>query len=341
MKLEVEIARLSMSQNASAVQEAVAAPAFEDLSCIMPAVDAVSVDSFRTADTSQSSSRHFGASPTHMHDASSQSSSRHFCASPTHIHDATLVPPQPLSQALRIPFPQFSRDNIEMWFWALEKWFIGSNVVSDDHRFAAVLLALPMATTAVFKERFDNPPASNKYLFAKNLIIKHFAKNNFDQIKALIEHVELGDTKPSELYAQMRQIAGDSMSHATLKGLWIMRLPEQWRPSLSLASSDPLEFLHAADIMYQVTPRVNVCKVDAAAADNSANSQPASQRVSAIAKKKFRGNYFKYKDNKGASTMGQREGDVLCPYHATYGAKAIKCMKPCAWKSQNAASNNV
>lgn len=329
-QLEIEIAKVSLAQ-AAAATSAAELPSWE-ISRVSHADDTLSLDSFRTADTPRNFSRRFDTQSIN----SSPDFSRHVQAS--HIPKHQVVDVLPI-QPLKMPFPQFLRENIEMWFWTLEKWFIGANVVDDDRRFSAVLLALPIATVAVFKEQFDNPPHSNKYLFAKDLIVRHFSKNHFQQIKALVEHVELGDTKPSELYAQMRQIAGDSISHTTLKGLWIMRLPEQWRPSLSLASDDPLEFLQAADIMHQVMPKSSLCKIDAVAGAGAIVSDDdlTSQQICAFSKKKpFK--KFNYKKKKSSSDSSHHADSELCFYHSQYGNKAHKCIKPCSWKHK--ADNN-
>lgn len=225
-----------------------------------------------------------------------------------------------------------------MWFWAVEKWFAGTNIFDDDHRFSAILLALPIATASVFREQFDSPPQFNKYLFAKNLITKHFSRNQFERIKALVDRVELGDTKPSELYAQMKQIAGDAMSHSTLKGLWIMRLPEQWRPSLTLSSDDPLIFLHAADVMHQVSSRSNVCAINPTLSDSAfaPETNPCVQQVCAVAdRKSFNANNFHPKFTPETAGGFQPKAPSLCFYHKKYGVKARKCTRPCSWKSKD------
>lgn len=226
---------------------------------------------------------------------------------------------------LKIPCPPFVPQNIEMWFWAMEKWFAGTNVRDDDHRFAAILLALPMSTASIFKSQLDNPPFFHKYEFAKNLIIRHFSRNEFDRIKTLIDVVDLGDSKPSELYANMRQIAGEVVSLATLKGLWIMRLPEQWRSSLALTSNDPLEFLRAADMMFEVTPRSSIFLAN----DSSRVAQCNTVAGSVLVKKK---NVALSQQEQHAVNSG------ICPFHARFGAKARNCRAPCKWKNKETAA---
>lgn len=202
----------------------------------------------------------------------------------------------------------------------MENWFAGTNVRDDEHKFAAILLALPISTATIFKSRLDDPPLLRKYEFAKNLIVRHFSRNEFDRIKTLIDAVELGDAKPSELYANMSQIAGEVVSPPTLKGLWIMRLPEQWRSSLALTSNDPLDFLRAADLMYEVSPRSSVMS----ATYNARPTQCNAVAQESVARRENR-----------ASSQQQPENEGLCFFHARFGVKARKCRAPCNWKRKD------
>lgn len=328
-RIENEIARLSLSHGALDDTWESLPESCNEVSRIMPADDTFSVESFRTADTPQDFRRHVGDS----------------CNSPQHSPAVFTLPtpPTPSTQPLKVPFPPFSSENIEMWFWAMEKWFAGTNTIDDTHQFSAILLALPMATASVFKDQLDNPPSTYKYLFAKNLIIRHYSKNQFDRIKTLMDHVELGDAKPSELYAQMKQVAGDVMSHSTLKGLWIMRLPEQWRPSLALTSNDPLDFLHAADLMHQVTPRSNICSVKPmpdVSVQVQEDIQPHPQLCAINNGKSFPNNRPYRRSNRRSFGFSQPSSGSLCFYHRNFGPNARRCEKPCNWKPKLPPADN-
>lgn len=318
-RLEAEIAILDCE--ISRLSGDVSHNPFHEISRIMPADDACSVDSFRTADFSQHS----------------QQSQRH----PEPIHHTQQHSPvfssfsTPPAQPLKLPAPPFVADNIDMWFWSLERWFEGTNVIDDSHQFSAVLLALPLPTVAVFKEQLDNPPQVGKYQFAKKLISKHFARNDFDRIKTLVDNMELGDSKPSELYAHMREIAGDVVSHATLKGLWIMRLPDQWRPSLALTSNEPLDFLRAADLMHEVTPRNSNCSIDSSSVSDAAAAdvQHPNHLVCGVEKAKPpKKKFFVPKRFNRFPGHSQSADQSLCCYHAAFGARARMCRHPCSWK---------
>lgn len=318
--LDCEISRLSgdASHNSFPVS-------LHEVSRIMPADDACSVDSFRTADFSQhsqQSQRHLGSCSLESHQHTHQHSS--VCST---ISTSS-------AQPLKVPATPFVADNIDMWFWSMERWFEGTNVVDDNHRFSAVLLALPLPTVAVFKEQLDNLPQVGKYQFAKKLISKHFARNEFDRIKTLVDNVELGDAKPSELYAHMREIAGNVVSHATLKGLWIMRLPDQWRPSLALTSNEPLDFLHAADLMHDVTPRSSICSINPTSATDAvaADIQHPNQLVCALGKPKPTKKKFFSRGSNRTPVSSQSADQSLCCYHAAFGARARNCKQPCSWK---------
>lgn len=274
------------------------------------------------------------------------------------IPDRVVYPPPPQQPTthvgfqvqpptIKIPFPTFTSANIEMWFWTVEKWFASMRVFDDDQRFSTVLLALPPQTVAVFKEQLDAPPSSGKYEFVKKLVIRQLSRNQFERIKALVADSDLGDRKPSELYAEMRQLAGSSITHAALKGLWILRLPEQMRPSLALSSDIPAEFLRDADLMFEVTPRIQVNTVAASTSlvpSHVANLAPQDDlQICAVSNKsnpaKGRHRLLDQSSKNPRNDMSRPGAQTRCFYHSMFGSKARKCRSPCSWSRMDPSSD--
>lgn len=257
-------------------------------------------------------------------------------------------PPQLRHPNYKIPFPPFASKNVEMWFWTVEKWFASMLVDDDNQQFFMVLLALPSQAVAVFKNQFDAPPSSDKYLFIKRLISAHFSRNQFDRIKALVTEADLGDRKPSELYAEMRDLAGSAISHEALKGLWILRLPEQMRPSLAFSSNDPVDFLRAADLMYEVTARNNIGRIsNPTVCDSNYPAHNCSENIPQSCAAVRKSNFDKSKRHLPVFSSKNHQCEAstpndnpFCFYHSMFGNKARKCRLPCKWNLKNRESDS-
>ena len=66
-----------------------------------------------------------------------------------------------------------------------------------------------------------NPPAEHKYETIKNKIIAEFTDSQERQIRKLINELELGDKKPSQLLRQMKTLAARQITDDVLKTLWL------------------------------------------------------------------------------------------------------------------------
>lgn len=118
---------------------------------------------------------------------------------PEHLRNS-----EQISSPIKLPFPVFDPHNIEIWLWSIDKWFLASGVSSDEVKFNAVLLALPTESLAILKSELDTPPTSARYEFFKNIVVKHFAKNQMQRILSLLTEVELNGRKPSALFIEMK-----------------------------------------------------------------------------------------------------------------------------------------
>lgn len=69
------------------------------------------------------------------------------------------------------------------------------------------------------------PPANNPYDILKERLIKQFSESNSKKINTLLQDLQLGDMKPSNLLQKMCELSCDKVGDALLQELWIQRLP--------------------------------------------------------------------------------------------------------------------
>ncbi|GFS49503.1 transposon Ty3-I Gag-Pol polyprotein [Nephila pilipes] len=69
------------------------------------------------------------------------------------------------------------------------------------------------------------PPENGKYEVLKKRLIEVLSESEDSKIRTLLQGLELGDQRPSQLLTQMRSLAGDNVGEPFLKSLWLGRLP--------------------------------------------------------------------------------------------------------------------
>lgn len=104
------------------------------------------------------------------------------------------------------------------------------------------------------------PPEANKYQTLKNALISRIEKSGDSKLQRLLQSLDLGDKKPSELLREMRSLATNQISDDVVQKLWLKRLPNQISVILAI-SCEPLDKLASmADKIletYTFQPQVN------------------------------------------------------------------------------------
>ena len=66
-----------------------------------------------------------------------------------------------------------------------------------------------------------NLPAMDRYAALKDRLVKSFADSAEKKLRRLLNEVDLGDRRPSQLLRRMRDLAQNGMSEEVLKSLWL------------------------------------------------------------------------------------------------------------------------
>lgn len=165
----------------------------------------------------------------------------------------------------------------------------------------------------------------------------------------------LGDKRPSDLYHEMKRVAGNVLGEAALKGLWAQRLPEAARPVIAASSGPAVEFTRIADsivdalaphAIHQTTTaplnELQELKAVIAALRTQIDSMPRhgrsrSRNVSIGQRSHTPANLRNDQPNTSSSTGGNvcnsnattNADPELCWYHQKYGENARNCREPC------------
>ncbi|OXU16296.1 hypothetical protein TSAR_010579 [Trichomalopsis sarcophagae] len=102
----------------------------------------------------------------------------------------------------------FWREQPELWFIQTEALFEKHKVTDDTMKFNTVVGALDVRTIDDLQDVIRNPPANNtKYATLKETIIKRTTESPDNNLLKLLTNLELGDSKPSQLWRKMQSLA--------------------------------------------------------------------------------------------------------------------------------------
>ena len=189
------------------------------------------------------------------------------------------------------------------------------------------------------------PPTDNPYTTLKQAIIKRFVGSNQQKLQRLLNELEFGDSKPSQLLRRMRQLwCGGGTDDAILRELFLQRLPGNVRmvlaPSASSITLDNLAEM-ADRIMEVSTPSIAAIHAPSVSSSSEIDSLRAEVRqlkelVQSLSL------YSRSRDPRHRSPTPARrrspsparhtpvsDDSTICWYHQRFGNAATKCRPPC------------
>lgn len=247
------------------------------------------------------------------------------------------MPLEPELSRVACKAPPFWEANPELWFLQLESQFILADVKVDDTKFHIVISALDSKILSYVSDIISKPPSVNKYDTLKARIVQHFSQSQSAKLRALLQDLQLGDRRPSQLLQEMKNLASGGIGDDVLKSLWINRLPTATQQILAV-SNDSLDGLAMiADKINEVShfdPVVNTVITDSSSIQSLKNeiaelraefrrtSRPRFRRCSSDRQ----WNNFR---KRSPSQKHEFQTHKICWYHKRFAKKALKCVKPC------------
>lgn len=239
----------------------------------------------------------------------------------------------------RLPLPQMSCSNIESWFTTMDFWFTASGISSDKQKTATVLAALDPSVIAQLMDVISSMPLIDRYDFVRSKIIEHFADSEQRRLNRLLSEMPLGDRKPSELYYEMKRVAGTTLGEAALKGLWIKRLPDIAQAVVAASTGNAADFTKIADSIWDALSTNNIRAISKSGPSEIDDLRQAIADLTRkfenfTSRSRSRSRNAKSRVRHKSSSKGKDQGDnssgsVECWYHHKYGRDARKCRSPC------------
>lgn len=241
--------------------------------------------------------------------------------------------------------PEFWVDQPALWFVQFEA-VVTPQKQSDENRYQLLVAKLGKNVLQQVTDIVTSPPATDKYKTLKDRLLSVYEESENQRIQKLINSMQLGDQKPSQLLRRMQGLAGSRVTNDTLTVLWQNHLPSAVRAVL--AASELTDMAKLAAVADKVWESTQVQSSGVAEVSGSSSGSLADQiaklslEVAAIRKGGYQqgGRERSRSRSKAArnrsSSRGQgrtsKDPDWLCFYHFRFKEKATKCVQPCSWK---------
>lgn len=86
-----------------------------------------------------------------------------------------------------------------------------------------------------------------KYTYIRTQLIEYFADSQQRRLQRVLSDMPLGDLKPSQLFNEMKRVAGNSLGEAVLLDLWATRLPPHAQAAVIASRGDAADKITIAD----------------------------------------------------------------------------------------------
>ena len=238
--------------------------------------------------------------------------------------------------------PPFWSTRPHAWFAHVEAQFELKRIVSQRTRYNHVVVSLTPELADEVEDIISSPPSETPYDILKEAILKRTSLSDRQRSQELFKHLDLGDRKPSQLYRHMcHLLGGKKMDDSLFRQLWLSKLPAQIQGSLASVDDLSLERQAAiADSIFEaVKPTVSHMATTSAAPDVMKHIEELYREVMSLrqAQNESRGRPVSPARNNPRNrsrpkSWNRFKGKGLCWYHAKFGPKARRCLKPCSFE---------
>lgn len=237
----------------------------------------------------------------------------------------------------------FFKEQPDLYFLQIEAQFRNAKITVDQTKYDHVIAQFDPKYLSKISDFLRDPPATGKYDGLKTRILGEFTDSDQKKLRKLIEGIELGDDKPSQLLKKMKELAGNALADDAIKTLFVQRLPETVRGVISIAEGDSSVWAKQADKMMETAQVSHVSAIS--------QKDPVMNEIAALRKEIENLKTSRGRDNE-RKPSNQRERSKskpnnkithqVCYYHFKFGDKARKCLDPCdhATKPDDTKSEN-
>lgn len=241
--------------------------------------------------------------------------------------------------------PQFSASHIKLYFAQLEANFTISKITEEATKFSYLVSAIDSEYLKYVSDIVFKPPADQPYTALKTKLIEQFEHSETKKLNTLLQDLELGDRKPSQLLHDMRELGNHKLEDNFLKNLWMSRLPNNMQAILATSNEQLPQLAVMADKISEVMTPPSIAAV---ASNNESETIARLERQVQDLTLKFdkfcshqsrsrNRNWSSRSRSKSSqrSTKNSENARDICWYHTKFAERATKCKSPCKFTPKN------
>ena len=252
---------------------------------------------------------------------------------------------------ISIKIPPFWNNRPDLWFLQIETQFRLKNITASNTKYDYLVASLNNQTMESVADVLITPPAQNKYENLKKVLLERNRDSEERRLDALLNKVELGDMKPSELYRSMESLASgnDLVNSPLVMKLWLNRLPSNIRVCLMavensqtqselFALADRLHHSSAASHVAQINSQVPssdsellqklIFKIERLETNFSRSNNNFNRASRSLSRDRFGGRPRSQSRSKSGNSS-------ICWFHKKFGNNARNCSKQsCTFQSE-------
>lgn len=257
--------------------------------------------------------------------------------------------------SVKARLPQFWRDKPRLWFAQFET-VLANQKLSDENKFGLAVAQLEKMDVEQISDIILGVPNTGRYEELKKRLLSVYEESENKQLQKLLNEMELGDQRPSQLLRRMRDLARNKIPDDTLRMLWMSHLPSTTRAVLTVSEESTLDSLAAmADKMDEQTKEVNsICSCGHGSGKTAQPSTSSDTRViemiesltkeiAALKMDRSRSQYRRprfHDSQRSRSRSKSSQRSSVCYFHRKFGNQAYRCRSPCTFESKEKHSGN-
>ena len=257
----------------------------------------------------------------------------------------------PCVQASAIRLVDFWDSNPKAWLSFVESQFRQAGIKNEQTKFDAVVEKLPQSIITKLTSLIAKPPKEEPYMKLCSELIKLVSLSDREKYQTLMHRLEIGDSKPSELYQRMKQLLYDeNIDTFFYRQIFLQKLPPVIQRFIAVMCPPdaPMDQLvDKADDAYVIYSNYKtISTLSSSQVPVLSTSSPSFQSIDdrfAEIKKEIAEirSALEHLSSKECSRNGRNPRSPsprrrykkathdICFYHVNFGTAARKCQPPC------------
>ncbi|GBN26809.1 hypothetical protein AVEN_90463-1 [Araneus ventricosus] len=260
------------------------------------------------------------------------------------IHDDS----SPAVARVSFKAPPFWKRNPKLYFAQIESQFTIAGITKDETKYHHVVAAIETDVIAQVSDIILNPPEELKYEALKERLIEQFADSETRRLKLLLQELQLGDDRPTQLLCKMRDLSS-KVPEDLLKNLWLQRLPTAVQQILAVSTGDLDALAKMADKVLEVTDSSSIHLVEGpngGCKDCHTLRRQTEELSKSVKDLQNTRTKTKWRRHSRSPARGRFSGSRsssrrfdpsagICWFHHKFGSTARNCKKPCNYNQEN------